>query len=302
MNLAALDPLPWWLSLVLLALVIAGLRWLAWRLWSLLTRWTMGLWRVLARAPIPDVGSTRLGRRWPRQSSWLVGRLTVHRFSGLALTLGSILAVYLLFLFAGLVEAVLEREEVVWLDQQINAALALFRDPRVVQLFHWITGMGDGSALTIVCVTALALFWAQRRMPFFWGLALAAPMALAITWIGKYAIGRDRPDPLTFAQAVSPSFPSGHTTGAAVVYGFLAYALARQLPRSRQQFEVVYWALVLIALIAFSRMVLSVHYFSDILAGLLIGGFGVMTGLALSETLLERSRAGDRRKEKHARK
>lgn len=285
-----MDPLPFWLLLALLVLVLAAVRWLAWRLWSLVARWLPRLWRLLARAPVPDVPAWRVGQRWPRQSSWVVNRLSVHRFSGLALTLSVVLALYLISLAGGLVEEVLEREEVVWLDARINAALAVFRDQQFLHLFHWISGMGHTNALIAVIAVALGLFWAHRRMPFFWGMVLATLASSSITWAGKYAIGRERPDPLTFAEALSPSFPSGHATGAAAVYGFLAYAVARQLTGTRAQFEVAFWALALIGLIAFSRMVLSLHYFSDVAAGLLIGGFGLVAGFALSEYLLERGR------------
>jgi undecaprenyl-diphosphatase len=69
------------------------------------------------------------------------------------------------------------------------------------------------------------------------------------------------------------------------LYGFLAYAIARGLQPlgGRAQFEVVFWATLLILFIGFSRLFLGVHYLSDVLAGLLVGGFWLLVGFALSE-------------------
>lgn len=43
-------------------------------------------------------------------------------------------------------------------------------------------------------------------------------------------------------------------TSEIAVYGFIAYLVARELETTRQRFEVVYWAGVLISLVDFSRM------------------------------------------------
>ena len=79
--------------------------------------------------------------------------------------------------------------------------------------------------------------------------------AQATTWAGKFGFDRTRPEFLTDVTALSPSFPSGHATGAVAVYGFVCYALARELDSPRQRFELAYWTGLLILLIAGSRMV-----------------------------------------------
>jgi undecaprenyl-diphosphatase len=67
------------------------------------------------------------------------------------------------------------------------------------------------------------------------------------------------------------------------VFGFLAYALARDLDRPRQRFEVVFWTAVLIALVGFSRVFLGVHFLSDVASGFLVGGFWLLVGFTLVE-------------------
>lgn len=282
-----LAPLPSWLLLAVLVLLLAAGRWLAWRAWLLIARWTPRLVAPATRLPGPITASP-VGQRWPGPTAWLLERFDAHRYSGLPLTLTVVLAIYLASLAADILEEVVENEEMVQLDLRINAALALLRDEQFVQFFHWITGMGNTNALAIAALVALGLLWSHRRAAACWGLGLAVSLSLSVTWVGKYAIGRDRPEALTFAEAMTPSFPSGHAAGAMVVFGFIAYAIARELPGQGRRFEVGYWAAVLILLVGFSRMVLSLHYFSDVAGGWLVGGFGVLAGVVVTEMLAER--------------
>ena len=104
--------------------------------------------------------------------------------------------------------------------------------------------------------------------------------AEATVWSLKFAVGRARPVFLDVATAASPSFPSGHAALSLAVYGFLAWAVARHLARRRDRRAVAGAAAAIIAAIAFSRLYLGVHYGSDVLAGLLIGGFWLLMGAA----------------------
>lgn len=107
--------------------------------------------------------------------------------------------------------------------------------------------------------------------------------AVATTSIGKFLIGRHRPESALDIPAGFSSFPSGHATAAMAVYGFLAYAIGRTLPGGRERFEVGYWTAVLIGLIGLSRIVLGVHYVTDIAGGFLVGGFWLLIGFTIAE-------------------
>jgi len=64
-------------------------------------------------------------------------------------------------------------------------------------------------------------------------------------------------------DGVSYSFPSGHAQVAICLYGALAFHLRRR--------AVTIGAVILIALIAFSRLYLGVHFLGDVLGGVVIG-------------------------------
>lgn len=93
-------------------------------------------------------------------------------------------------------------------------------------------------------------------------------------------------------HTVSSSFPSGHAMSAAIVYFAVAYLAARLHKRKWARWLVMTAALVLVALIAFSRLYLGVHYPSDVIAGIAIGlgwaGFCMATLEAIQKFALHR--------------
>ena len=286
-----MEPLPFWQLLFGVLIVLIGGHLLAW--WA---------WRALAfSGPRLGRGITGLARRrrllaWAAQrapaTTRIVGaRLTVARFSGLPLTLIVALALYLIVLAGGLLEDLFEGEELLQFDQHVNHALGVLRDPYFLELAGSITSLADLETLVAVTLVAVGFLWAHRRYDYIPGLLLAVVGSQTIAYLGKYAIDRARPYFLTFATASTPSFLSGHATGAIAVYGFIIYAIARDMPGVRRRFELGYWGCALIASIAASRAILSVHFASDIAAGLLVGGFWLLSGFALTETL--RQRGGD---------
>lgn len=127
------------------------------------------------------------------------------------------------------------------------------------------------------------MLWGHGRGFMIMPLWVAVIGSQLTTYAGKYALDRPRPEFVAEVTAVTPSFPSGHATSAIAVYGFIAYIVARDLACVRQRFEVVFWTAVLIGLVGFSRMLLSVHYASDIAAGFLVGAFWLLVGFALAE-------------------
>ncbi|MEW6490776.1 MAG: phosphatase PAP2 family protein [Thermodesulfobacteriota bacterium] len=87
------------------------------------------------------------------------------------------------------------------------------------------------------------------------------------------------PSHLPHVTLATPAFPSAHAAGAAAVYGFLAFLVARDLKQARARFEVAYWTAVGVLLVGSSRVLLGVHYVTDVLAGLLVGALWIVVGV-----------------------
>ena len=118
-----------------------------------------------------------------------------------------------------------------------------------------------------------AAFWWLRR-----GHMRLAVYLLLTGWVGglvdtavKVVVNRDRPslvDPI--ATAHGKSFPSGHVMCATYGFGALLLTFLPLLPRRWRVPAIGSW-LAFVALVAFARLGLGVHFISDVLGGFVLG-------------------------------
>lgn len=274
------------ISVLAMVVIIIALRKAAW--WGLglasrlFRKAVTVLKQVQVRKDTSGLGS-RIRAALPGTAQLLQARLTPNRYTGLPLTLIVIAALYIAALLGGLVEELLEAEELVRLDEGINRLIGPIRTDAMITAFIWITDFGGSVALIAVVLVTTGLLWAHCRRLMIAPLWLTFIGSQITTFAGKYVLLRQRPEFVTEISAFTPSFPSGHATGAMAVYGFIAYIVARDLMTTRQRFEMTYWTAVLICLIGFSRVLLGLHYASDVAAGFLVGGFWLLLGFALAE-------------------
>ncbi|WP_433727321.1 phosphatase PAP2 family protein [Actinoplanes sp. CA-051413] len=119
----------------------------------------------------------------------------------------------------------------------------------------------------------ILVIWLLRRQAK--RLALWAATAMAVGGVLgallKLLVGRHRPDLLDpVARATGYSFPSGHALNAALTAGVFVLVL---LPVARGAKRWVLWgaAIAVTVLTGLSRIVLGVHWTSDVVAGWLLG-------------------------------
>ena len=180
------------------------------------------------------------------------------------------LAAVLACLFVVLAVLVQRGGGVVVLDGLVQAALLPLRTRPVLLFFDWLTQSGTGGTGAAVGLAASALLWSGGRGALVGPFWLAFVGAEATTWSVKFLLARVRPPFLEGLTAGSTSFPSAHATVSITVYGFLALAVATAAP-ARWQAEIVVAGAALILLIGFSRLLLSLHYLSDVVGGFLVG-------------------------------
>ncbi len=141
--------------------------------------------------------------------------------------------------------------------------------PGLLGLAGATTNLGDPFLLsTAAGVLALVLVArGQRRLAVL--VVLSRVGALLLSGTLKAAVDRVRP---VFDQPVTvvlgPSFPSGHALGAAAFWSTVAVLL---LPHVRRPWTVLMMSSSIAAVVAASRVLLGVHYLSDVLGGLLLG-------------------------------
>lgn len=144
---------------------------------------------------------------------------------------------------------------------------------QLIDTLWWVSWAGGGTPRWII-VTALcgALWWAMG-----WRAGAAMAMASLLSNMAsnafKFSFGRVRPDIIPHLDHVgSPAYPSGHATSAAAVYLLLALMVP---PRWRGAALVA--AVSAMALNGASRLMLGVHWATDIIGGTMLGsGFALI--------------------------
>ncbi|MDY6891169.1 MAG: phosphatase PAP2 family protein [Pseudomonadota bacterium] len=145
---------------------------------------------------------------------------------------------------------------------------------------RWVSRLGDGGLYLLLGLT-LAL-WEPEDGPAFLQVGLLAyAIELPLYFLLKNTIRRDRPCHRLagFRAAIEPSdkfsFPSGHTSAAFV----FAMLLSQFYP------ALMVPGFILALLIGAARVLLGVHYPTDIAAGALLGVVSALLALGLWEWL-----------------
>jgi len=184
-------------------------------------------------------------------------RLIFRWLIGLGLVLGLVL------IFGELAEDVWFREGFTW-DAPIILAIHQLSNPFLDAVMWLVTQTGQIGAVVVVIITAIWFVHHQRSVD---ALAIIVSLvgAAALNAVLKLIFARPRPSLFPPIVVVSGfSFPSGHVTASAAVYGFLAVLLWREGRRG--------WAILLglwVGLVAVSRIYLGVHYPSDTLGAMI---------------------------------
>jgi len=163
-------------------------------------------------------------------------------------------------------------------DLRLDASVAQWGQDEAVQwstdAIRAITHLGDTRTVVVVAVVvALVAAWRSRGREGLWPAAFLAVVIVgnnALYNLIKELLDRARPAFEASTAALGPSFPSGHSATAAAGYAAVAFVLARH--RSAPARAWLAGAAVGIAVaVAVSRVMLGVHWLTDIACGLALG-------------------------------
>lgn len=159
------------------------------------------------------------------------------------------------------------------LDQATVAAVAGHRTDVLNNLAINVTSLGSAPVVVfiVLLVTLYALASGRQRvvLALFW-----TPLSFFLDNVLKLVFQHPRPTQAIIAIPDSYSFPSGHAVAASALYITLALIAAHGERRQRPRRILIWSGVVVAVFVAWSRVYLGVHYFSDVIGGLLLGGAG----------------------------
>ncbi|MFT3894681.1 MAG: phosphatase PAP2 family protein [Anaerolineales bacterium] len=163
---------------------------------------------------------------------------------------------------------------------QAKAASPVLND---IMLFGFFVGKQSVQLIVML----LSLYFLYQR---YWLELLTIQVSAqggGILWnflIGYFS--RPRPsEQLAFVTNTIPSFPSGHTLGAMICYGFLAYLLIPKMPSFFWKWFLSFFLLAILLFEGFTRMFHGNHYLTDVLAGYALGIFWLVLVCTLMENI-----------------
>ena len=179
-----------------------------------------------------------------------------------------ILSSFVLFLLLAIF-----REQLIHMDEAIYAWLTAYESPSILSIMEGLTDIGSGEMILIITFIIAAILAFKR----LWSYAL---FSLVVTFGGlfinlalKMTIQRGRPgesrDLEVFGHSLdmtSYSFPSGHSMRIVLLSLLLIFLAVHFVKSSTWKASMVILLIVLPVLVCLSRIMIGLHYFTDVLA------------------------------------
>lgn len=226
----------------------------------------------------------RLSSQMPRTWNFINARFRVGSWYGLNLTIGIVLLLLALYSFGEIIEDLMDKETLFYLDFEVERFVEKLISPQVTRFMVDITNLGGVYLIVIVSIT-MALFLLYKR--YWWDLFtffLVAGGGETILIILKLLFHRPRPT----AQLVTVhgySFPSGHAFAAMIAYGFLIHITWKLIKSEALRFLIFSLSIFLVLFVGISRIYLNVHWLTDVLGGYVSGFTWLVFSIIMVNTM-----------------
>ncbi|MDF9466234.1 phosphatase PAP2 family protein [Bacillus cereus] len=174
------------------------------------------------------------------------------------------------------------------MDTYVRGLVKGLQTESSLTFFSYFTKLGSAIGIAATLVISLLVFWKQR----YYAAMIVYPMGILITHLVnkgiKEIVKRERPSLNKALDALGYSFPSGHAMLSIMTFGFLAYIIAANLKSIAGKCVITILMGIVILSIGLSRVILNVHYPTDILAGYCVGGILLVIAIYYHRLLTER--------------
>ncbi len=239
-------------------------------------------WHADPVDPAPEQRTVERALRRSARVRAAVRRHTDRWSAGTALVVTSLVVLLAVGVVIGvLLDMIDEQRGLASLDARVATWGAEHRTDTSTRVVEAITQLGarPGVLAALVLVAAGDQLRRRNREVF----AFVATVGLGEMVLGnviKLIVHRERPSVLRLVEAGGWSFPSGHTSAAAAGWMAVALVLGRNRP-VRVRALLSAGAVLIASAVATSRALLGVHWFTDVVAGLMLGwGWYLLVAIA----------------------
>jgi undecaprenyl-diphosphatase len=218
----------------------------------------------------PEVA--RLKNKYPKTFGFLRKRFTREHKYGLYLTIGTLITLFFVYIFFGIVQDYIGQEKLIQFDLRVINLFSAFRTDSLNHIMLFVTYLARGEVIAVGVVVLGLILIILKNWRFLSTLLVSVLIGELFVWIIKNLIDRPRP-PLTNALVTetSYSFPSGHTFVAIAFYGLLVYFILQSERNKFLKIISFLFGLTIIIWVGISRIYLGAHWPSDVLASFASG-------------------------------
>lgn len=203
---------------------------------------------------------------------------------GLQLALCVLIALAAFWLFTEVADNVIDRDKLERFDSLVLVLLAPWRTSTGLEIARVVSRFGTSLVMSALALAVLLTLHRHNWRVVAAGWVLVFGGGKLVEALLKHTIHRARPiGALQQLDNPSYSYPSGHAMGSMIGYGVLAYLILLCVRRPAARAAVTAAAALVILAIGLSRLVLAVHYFTDVIGGYAAGAVWLALSLAAVE-------------------
>lgn len=224
------------------------------------------------RAPTdPEAAERWLVRHAPRRLRSLLEHLDRRVAGGAAVAVGFVVVLVAALVVGWIFETIDSARGFAQFDERAAEWGARNATDTSIRILDAITQAGGTAFVTVMlCLVAAADWWRRRNLGVVGYLATVGVGVVLLNNVLKLLVDRERPDVGQFVEHWGASFPSGHSAAAAACWAAVALVVTRHGSRSQRIAGAVVAGVVAVA-VAASRVLLGVHWLTDVIAGLVVG-------------------------------
>jgi undecaprenyl-diphosphatase len=220
---------------------------------------------------------------------------------GLQLAISLLIALAALWLFGEVADNVIDQDKLAQFDALVMTELTPWRTGAGLAIAYVVSRLGTTLVMSALAFVVMLVLHRHNWRAVAVGWTLVFGGGKLMEALLKHTLHRTRPiGALQHLGDASFSYPSGHAMGAMIGYGLLAYMILLRVRQPMARAAVTATAALIILATGLSRLVLAVHYFTDVVGGYAAGAVWLALSLAAVQAGRERfveARSGHARRQ-----